>query len=204
MFNVVTRQGSNTFHGSAWYNKTSSDLQSNNVDAALEAQGVEKGERLDTRHSYSADLGGRLIRDKLWFYSAWRKQKEAQDVLDAFKPDGSPAQSIHNANFFTEKITYQMTPANRMVGFYALSQKHNISGASRFVPGESRTVQMNNQDLAKGESVGVLAALEHLCDADDDGSARHGTCLRTNSPARSSAARPSGIRSERPWKPWII
>ena len=50
----------------------------------------------------------------------------------------------------------------------------------------------------------IVAALEHLRDADEHGRPSHGMCRRTNSPARSSAARPSGIRSERPWKPWII
>src|SRR5947209_6364828 len=64
---AVVKSGSNEFHGSGWLNETSSDLQSHNVDAKLASQGVQSGERLVSRHSYSADLGGRIIRDKLWF-----------------------------------------------------------------------------------------------------------------------------------------
>jgi hypothetical protein len=103
------------------------------------------------RDDYHAELGGRILRDKLWTYTAWRKQKESTEVLDAYKPDGTQAESIQNAEFFTEKLTYQMSKSNRIVGFYAWSYKHNVGGVSRFVPWESRTIQQNNQDLAKGE-----------------------------------------------------
>lgn len=151
--NAIVKSGGNQFRGEAGFT-LGGRLESSNITDALKAQGFT-GTNVDYRDDYFADLGGRIKRDKLWFYTAWRKQKEAQDVLDAFKPDGSPAQSLQNANFFTEKVTYQMTPGNRIVGFYAWSQKHNTSGASRFVPWESRTIQQNNQDLAKGEWQGL-------------------------------------------------
>jgi carboxypeptidase family protein len=147
--NAIVKSGGNTFRGEAGLS-LGGRLESSNITDSFKALGFTSND-VEYRDDRYADMGGRIVRDKLWFYAAWRKQKEAVDVLDAFKPDGTPAQSIQNANFFTEKTTYQMTPANRIVGFYAWSQKHNISGASRFVPWESRTVQMNNQDLAKGE-----------------------------------------------------
>jgi hypothetical protein len=130
--NAIVKSGSNVFHGSAWYNKTSSDLQSDNVDAELAAQGVEKGERLDTRHSYSADLGGRIIRDKLWFYGAARRAVNGFEVLNSFKPDGSPAVADDVAWFATYKLSYQMSASNKFVGFHQQNHKHDLSELSQF------------------------------------------------------------------------
>jgi hypothetical protein len=152
--NAIVKSGGNQFRGEAGFT-LGGRIEDTNITDTLRAQGITAGNDVQYRDDYFADLGGRIIRDKLWFYTAWRKQKESQEVLDAFKPDGSPAESIQNANFFTEKVTYQLSPSNRIVGFYAWSQKHNIGGVSQFVPWESRTIQMNNQDLAKGEWQGL-------------------------------------------------
>ena len=124
---AVVKSGSNEFHGSAWLNKTSASLQSNNVDDKLRAQGVESGERLDTRHSYSADLGGRIVRDKLWFYGSARRAIDAHEVLNTFKPDGSPAVADDLSWYHTEKLSYQMSASNRFVGFYQYNHKYDLS-----------------------------------------------------------------------------
>ena len=47
------------------------------------------GSTLSNRYSVSSDLGGRIIRDKLWFYVAGRRQTDDQQPLSTFKPDGS-------------------------------------------------------------------------------------------------------------------
>lgn len=151
--NAITKSGGNQFHGEAGLSAAGGPIQSDNVTAELKAQGITSGgNKVQYRNDVYADLGGRIKRDKLWFYAAWRETREASEVLDAPpKPDGSPAQSIQTARYFTDKITYQMNPGNRLIGFYAWSYKGNIGAVSRFVPWASRTVQHNNQDLAKGE-----------------------------------------------------
>jgi Carboxypeptidase regulatory-like domain/TonB dependent receptor-like, beta-barrel len=148
--NAIVKSGGNQFHGEAGFT-LGGRLESSNISDELEAQGITAGNDVKYRDDFFGDFGGRIKRDKLWSYTAWRLQRESQEVIDAFKPDGSAAQALQQAHFLTEKITYQMTPQNRIVGFYAWSQKHNESGASRFVPWDSRTIQNNNQDLAKGE-----------------------------------------------------
>ncbi len=147
--NAIVKSGGNQFRGEAGLT-LGGRIENDNITDALAAQGIA-GNDVQYRDDYHADVGGRIVRDKLWFYTAWRNQKEAQEVLDAVKPDGSPAQSFQTAKFFTQKLTYQMNRANRFVGFYGWSYKHNIGGTSRFVPWESRTIQQNNQDLGKGE-----------------------------------------------------
>ena len=149
--NAIVKSGGNEFHGSGWYNKTSSALQSNNVNAELEAQGVTQGERLDTRHSYSADLGGRIIRDKLWFYGATRRAINAFEVLNAYKPDGSPAIADDVAWFTTEKLSYQMSASNKFVGFHTHNHKHDLSELSQFRDWDYRGGLMTPSHTAKIE-----------------------------------------------------
>jgi hypothetical protein len=151
--NAITKSGGNQFHGEVGLSASGGPIQSDNVTDELRAQGITSGgNKVQYRNDVYGDLGGRLKRDKLWFYAAWRETREASEVLDAQpKPDGSPAQSIQKASYFTDKITFQQSAANRVIGFYAWSYKGNVGGVSQFVPWESRTVQHNNQDLAKGE-----------------------------------------------------
>jgi hypothetical protein len=136
--NAVVKSGSNNFHGSAWLNKTSADLQSKNIDASLAAQGIQSGGRLVQRDSYSGELGGRIIRDKLWFYGAARKMTDVQEQLNVYMPDGSPAALDDGAWSHTEKISYQMTPSNRLVGFYQHYTKLQTNFLSQFRPWEFR------------------------------------------------------------------
>ena len=155
---AVVKSGSNAFHGSAGLNKTSSTLQSDNVDANLAAQGVELGARLISRHSYSADLGGRIIRDKLWFYTAGRRAINATEVVNTFKPDGSPAIADDLSWFSTQKISYQMSNSNRFVGFHQYNHKYDLSelgwtttGTASFRPWEYRGGIMTPSRTAKLE-----------------------------------------------------
>ncbi len=153
---AVVKSGSNAFHGTAWLNKTSADLQSDNVDDKLRAQGIESGERLVTRHSYSADLGGRLIRDKLWVYGAVRRMINAFEVLNTSTPDGSPAIADDLSWFQTQKISYQMSASNRFVGFHQYNHKYDLSeigytAAGNFRAWEDRGGLMTPSRTAKIE-----------------------------------------------------
>jgi hypothetical protein len=149
--NAIVKSGSNEFHGSTWYNKTSSELQSNNVNAELEALGVTQGERLNTRHSYSADLGGRIIRDKLWFYGSARRAINAFEPLNTFMPDGSPAVADDVAWFTTAKISYQMSPSNKIIGFHHHNHKHDLSSLNQFRAWDYRGGLMTPSHTAKIE-----------------------------------------------------
>lgn len=155
--NAITKSGSNQLHGEVGFSAGGGVMQSDNVTDELKAQGISSGgNQVQYRNDVFGDFSGRIKPDKLWFYLAGRQTSEASEVFDAApKPDGSPAQSIQTARYFTNKITYQASQSNRVIGFYAWSYKGNVGGVSQFVPWESRTVQHNNQDLAKGEWQGL-------------------------------------------------
>ena len=116
--NGVIKSGGNDFHGQMYYGRTSDNLQSNNLTPALLRQGISEGDRLRLRDDWSGELGGRLVRDKLWFFGASRQRRQHDDILDCYlpvnenDPDGAlsdrPCVGTERTRFVTVKLTYQL------------------------------------------------------------------------------------------------
>jgi hypothetical protein len=86
---AIVKSGSNEFHSSTSCSKSGPNFQSDNIDDELRAQRHHQHADLANRYSISSDIGGRIIRDKLWFYTAGRRQIDDQAPLNTFTPDGS-------------------------------------------------------------------------------------------------------------------
>src|SRR5262249_42817820 len=137
--NGVVKSGGNEFHGSGYANYTGHSLQSNNIDSALKAAGIAVADLVDKRYSYSGEVGGRIIRDKLWFYTSARRAIDNHVPLNTFMPDGvTPAIAPELAWFQTTKINYQLSPSNRIQGFRMWNHKYDTSQLSQFIPWNSR------------------------------------------------------------------
>jgi hypothetical protein len=100
---------------------------------------------------FNGNLGGRIIRNKLWFYGGYRWVGYDREQLDAFYDDGSPILLNTWMPYHLEKLSYQATPGNRFTGFYHVAADHQRRGASRFVPAESRELAVGPVTLMKGE-----------------------------------------------------
>jgi len=64
--NAVTKSGSNTFHGSAYYERSGGDWQGDKADGTF--LGTDFKEK-----NYGATLGGPIIKDRLFFFGAYDK-----------------------------------------------------------------------------------------------------------------------------------
>jgi hypothetical protein len=148
---AIAKSGGNQFHSTVSYNKTGPNFQSDNIDDDLRNQGITNTQTMASRWSVSGDLGGRIIRDKLWFYTAGRRQIDDQSPLNTFKPDGSPAIAKELAWFSTNKLSYQMSQANKLIGFYAWGHKYDTSSLSQFIPYEHRSIIMTPSVTSKLE-----------------------------------------------------
>lgn len=137
---AIVKSGSNQFHSTTSYNKTGKSFQSDNIDDNLRKQGITNTQTMSDRWSVSGDIGGRIIKDKLWFYTAGRRQVDDQAPLNTFKPDGSPAIAKELAWFSTNKLSYQMSTANKLIGFYAFNHKYDTSSLSQFIPYADRSI----------------------------------------------------------------
>lgn len=88
-FQTIVKSGGNQFHGMAFGAFQTRSMQGNNVTDALRAQRVTAGNPMDHYFDVNASLGGRLIRDKLWFFTSIRN-KEYVDEPIGFARDPGP------------------------------------------------------------------------------------------------------------------
>ena len=137
--NAVVKSGGNDFRGGGFFGYMNERLQSNNVNEALRAQGITSGNSLNYRSDLSFDIGGPLLQNKLWFYESTRFRTQDLQLLNVFKPDGSPATNYQSQAIQSAKVTYQMTQGNKLVGFYSWQKKREIAlNVNINVPWESR------------------------------------------------------------------
>ena len=74
--NTVTKSGAEVLHGGAFYYLRHSATGAN--DVVDKANGIAKP--LNVLEQFGADLGGRLIRRKLWFYVGYEQQKRKEPI----------------------------------------------------------------------------------------------------------------------------
>ena len=146
---TIIKSGGNQYHGTAFIGQTDHRFQSNNIDAALRAKGISQGDELVRRWDRSVEMGGKIIKDRLWFFGSTRWRKNDNTVLGVLKDDGSPAIRSQRQGFHTQKINYQLSAANRITGFHQWHQKLETRGVSQFVPWESRLTQ-DTRDNTEG------------------------------------------------------
>jgi len=128
--NMIVKSGGNQFHGRYEGQNVSDRFQSDNITPELQAQGVTVGDGFKMGNEGSADLGGPVLRDRLWFYAAGRYRKTERTALGfslAPGPDGvfmtadDEAATRKSTDWNrTIKSTYQIARGYKLIGFYAM------------------------------------------------------------------------------------
>lgn len=150
--NVILKSGGDAFHGGGYLIQSGQRLQGNNLNDTLRAQGIASGDAVETRWDRMAELGGRIVRSKLWFYHSTRAHRENDVILDAFTPDGSPAIRSSRTLYSTLKLSYQITPAHRLISFYQAMRRPTAGDTvTQFVPWESQQIGHRSVDTGKVE-----------------------------------------------------
>ena len=72
VFNAVPREGSNAFTGQFNFSGSNDTLQGSNYTQALQSAGLRAPFELINVYDVSGMYGGRIVRDKLWFYGVYR------------------------------------------------------------------------------------------------------------------------------------
>ena len=136
----VVKSGSNKFAGAyllAWQDGA---FQGNNVTDELRQQGFDPGNNKFTRYNdVSLDLGGPILRDKLWFYAAY-----GYNYSGLLIPGFISIKTNEQVEFFTRldnptlKLTYQMSKNNKLELTEQVNRKWQpYRNASSFVPAEA-------------------------------------------------------------------
>jgi hypothetical protein len=122
--NLITRSGSNEFHGEGGYIIRRTGMVARSTLLAPTAP--KPDQNMD---NFFANLGGRIKRDKLFFFTSWEHVKrdlpapvtvKATDIASL----GLPTNSINavpfsqNVTFFLGKVDYQISQNNRLTARY--------------------------------------------------------------------------------------
>ena len=129
--NVVTKRGTNEFHGAARYSYASGNWQSNNTPQEAIDQGITTDSTRMLR-DYGADFGFPIARDKLWLWFAGGYQTIARNITS--DPDEPAPPSKVNLEPWSAKLNWQVSAANAVQLYYQRSdreQSNTSIGATR-------------------------------------------------------------------------
>jgi hypothetical protein len=68
VISAITKSGGNEFHGSAWLNFTPGALEGERTLIRAAGQTLSTDRKLDLIHDFGADIGGPILKDRLFFY----------------------------------------------------------------------------------------------------------------------------------------
>ena len=120
---VVTKSGSNEFHGSVNYYFQNDSLVGDYDSPTKSQSGFST---FDT----AVTLGGPIIQDELWFFASYQLKNRKDDVADP--ETGSIARSVENESTLGfGKLTWQATNDDRLVFTY-FNDPTDVSGSSAF------------------------------------------------------------------------
>jgi len=121
--NMITKSGGNKFSGgiSAYYEDEW--LQSNNIpEDDPDYEDVGSGNPLNYMYDYGFDFGGPLVKDKLWFYGAFRRT-EIDRFIIGYELDGVPQTDYFDLVHGTFKLTWQLSENNKLMGWANIDKK---------------------------------------------------------------------------------
>ena len=138
--NVVTKSGGNTFHGDGFFYYDSGGTSA--------VQRIEAGDRLDgesiladyRRLDFGADLGGYIVKDRVWFFGAYDRIDFSGEVSPLEATDFVTTEErfpIDEAdNLYSVKLTWNVSPPTTIVGT-VFADPSSASGAAGADPRQS-------------------------------------------------------------------
>jgi hypothetical protein len=116
--NLITRRGGNDFHGSGAVAYASGNWQATPLTPDLVARGLTRGDSFDDIYDYEAGIGGKVVRDKFWWFAAARKNAVNTFVADTFNPDGSQGENAQYVKNSSLRLTAQVSPRHQINAYY--------------------------------------------------------------------------------------
>ena len=119
--NMVTKRGTNDFKGNARYFLAPHQWEATAKPSGEAAKYLENGNSINRNSNVAADVGGPILRDKLWFWGAYAKQNIK---LFVGQPIGTPVNPDDTIlKDWNGKINLQIVPNNSATYFYTYGDK---------------------------------------------------------------------------------
>ena len=159
----VTKRGTNTFHGGARYFNTDEQFSSSNITpelladinrggtanrlaggvgycAAEAGQARENADHINSIKDYGFDIGGPVVKDKLWFYGTYGKQD-----IKLCRLNGTEDATLLPS--YNVKLNWQATANTMVTAYHFNGKKQKFGRAVGFFANEADSF-LWNQDNA--------------------------------------------------------
>ena len=142
----ISKSGGNEFHGTFYGDYENESIQSRNTDADQIARGLTASgglqpsdlNRLHKYHDVNVGAGGRLIRDRLWWYGSFRDQYVAARIPN-FPVKPHPTQLTN----YGGKGTYNLSENNKLIAYAQAGRKHQPLRQDSFLLGNTTGININ-------------------------------------------------------------
>src|SRR5262245_53899418 len=112
--NMIPRDGGNTFHGSFFSTGANEHMQSDNLDDDLVALGFKAQNRVQSVYDINGTFGGPIKRDRLWFFSTYRRWSANNFLGNTFTSTGEQALDDQHITDATIRLTTQISKRNKL------------------------------------------------------------------------------------------
>jgi hypothetical protein len=138
--NFISKSGGNEFHGTFYADYENEAIQSRNTDADQIARGLTAGgglqpsdlNRLHKYHDVNIGAGGRIIRDRLWWYGSFRDQ-----YVSARIPNFPVAPHPTQLTNYGGKGTYNVSTNHKLIAYAQAGRKHQPLRQDSFLLGNT-------------------------------------------------------------------
>ena len=165
--NYVPKTGGNTFSGSVFAAYANEGFQSDNLSPALQSRGLTTVNPIEEVYDYNFTLGGPVLRDRLWFFTAhriWGNSSKLAGVFENTNPRAmvyEPDPSRQAVSDFTNRghnlrLTGQLSQRNR------LSAVVRSAGQLRLPSRHRERRRQCREHVARGGRPPPLRAEQHL------------------------------------------
>ena len=139
VYNIVTRQGTNEYHGDVGFYLQTDGLAGNNSDGIENPDGTFLDTCPDgesrcpwTRDKFtdlSLQLGGPIVKDKLWFFASYSNQRDYYWDVGVDSSSELTAGRFKTDRYFG-KLNWQISDKHKIVGTFHLDDKDDDNGLS--------------------------------------------------------------------------
>jgi outer membrane receptor for ferrienterochelin and colicin len=147
IINVITKSGGNEFHGDLFGYYDDDSLQADNKHVGETLEGTPLG---FTRDDWGADLGGYIVKDRLWFFGAYdRVTRKTTNELTTGPFEGDEVESRTVRNLGSGKLTWGFATGHTLVASFIQDPRTDsgaIDDANHTLNGELATF-LGRQDF---------------------------------------------------------
>ena len=161
--NFVTRRGTNAFKGSAKFTFDNDRLESSNLPSALNGDsrllGADKANHTDQILDWGFDVGGPIVKDKLWFWGSYGKN----DIEIIRLTQTHDETLLKNTN---AKVNWSATKKDEVSFFYFNGAKEKFGRSPGVVSNEADSFLWNQGNFYPED--GLLHPLHGLWKLEDN------------------------------------